>query len=1055
MVHPGPVSPGGASEHPDRGVAPGLVHRQALGHLVDDPLPEIRGEDVLLVGLVQVGHQFHGIVQHVDQVGERVPEQAGDPHGHVYPRPAELLQRDGLESYNPVPVGRPHGTDAHQPQDVRHVVPVVLHGVRGPDDEPDLPRERPLLLLVLLDHLIGHADAHAPCRLRGDDVGIDAVEVASHRKDVRVPPGGGAGGSREHVPAVAGVHHVVHLVGHPREVRGEERADEIRGPPDRPLARRVPDGLQTGVPVVSEGLHPPDEVHRPAVDVVQEDAVQLPSRGPGGVVEQRIQVVSARFRYGFPQRWDVAVAQSRQGVHALLQQLPLGRLPDDVQSVADYGVLDVRDVVVDPPELLLEVLPRDVVRDVQLLQQLRFPGGLQDLPYHGGPLLPLGGPVLEDLLQRGVHGLQRIVRAGTRHGGAHVPYQDRFGPPLALYPLAGIVYHVRIDVRDPVEDQVGIAFPGQPDVPPRQPLQGAVGAHVDDRVRSEIVLQPSVEGEVLVLRGQHRVVVYGLHLLRPSPHRLVADVDVAVHYPRDHEPPVLGAYPSGRFAPAPLHLVPVELGQLIVGFTVLLHGDHVGRLLAHPLLGRPFQIVGDVPEDLLDQVLGRLGDVVHRVSEVPEPLQHVADALYGVQSGGVAYPPGIGTGLPHQDGDPPVLPGCAGHDRPRPDAGDQMGYPVGQGSQDLRGARAVLVAADRHGDDLPVHLRPHDVGVEVPLGQAGGPLLVIREMDGGGHRLEDGHVGQRVVEVLLVRRVHAGAVAGIPQLGEAGGHHEGVYAPPVGTHEVPVDYGDRALVLLLPAAGEDRDGVHPLGLDLADEGVDVRQVAVEPVPHREHHSDGRLRRVDAPQVLVQGDVRAQVGMVYPAGPGDVGLRDVALPRQHPVQPHDYRAVVVAPLGAAVPVEQLVILVGLPEQSPVEGGDLRVAGVDEDAPRDLVDDPLVLLEAEHPVRVGHDADEDEVGGLRPPDELAVEQGILIGIGAVDPEEVEIPILLRRERPACRDDDARIGALYGQVHHLHDGCIIQLVLIRVHVAHRSYVHRARSRTPPMGTSDNFDS
>ena len=52
---------------------------------------------VVLVGLVEAGHEADGVVEHRDHVREGVAEEAGDPHDHVDPGPAELGERDGFQ----------------------------------------------------------------------------------------------------------------------------------------------------------------------------------------------------------------------------------------------------------------------------------------------------------------------------------------------------------------------------------------------------------------------------------------------------------------------------------------------------------------------------------------------------------------------------------------------------------------------------------------------------------------------------------------------------------------------------------------------------------------------------------------------------------------------------------------------------------------------------------------------------------------------------------------------------------------------------------------------
>ena len=61
----------------------------------------------------------------------------------------------------------------------------------------------------------------------------------------------------------------------------------------------------------------------------------------------------------------------------------------------------------------------------------------------------------------------------------------------------------------------------------RQPLQIAVLAHVDDRVRAELLAQPGVEREIAVRRRQVRGVVAGARVDVIAARRLNPDHDVA------------------------------------------------------------------------------------------------------------------------------------------------------------------------------------------------------------------------------------------------------------------------------------------------------------------------------------------------------------------------------------------------------------------------------------------------------------------------------------------------------------------------------------------------
>ena len=74
----------------------------------------------LAVAALAAGHQPDRIVEHGDHVREGVPEEAGDPHGHVDTRPGQFGQRDGavrglaLDQQGQVAVHADHGCQVEQ-----------------------------------------------------------------------------------------------------------------------------------------------------------------------------------------------------------------------------------------------------------------------------------------------------------------------------------------------------------------------------------------------------------------------------------------------------------------------------------------------------------------------------------------------------------------------------------------------------------------------------------------------------------------------------------------------------------------------------------------------------------------------------------------------------------------------------------------------------------------------------------------------------------------------------------------------------------------------------
>ena len=82
---PGAVRPGLGAEDPGR--------RPALVAVLGEVGLGVGADEVLVERLVEPGDQPDRVVEHRDHVREGVAEEAGDPHGDVDPRPAELLER--------------------------------------------------------------------------------------------------------------------------------------------------------------------------------------------------------------------------------------------------------------------------------------------------------------------------------------------------------------------------------------------------------------------------------------------------------------------------------------------------------------------------------------------------------------------------------------------------------------------------------------------------------------------------------------------------------------------------------------------------------------------------------------------------------------------------------------------------------------------------------------------------------------------------------------------------------------------------------------------------
>jgi hypothetical protein len=155
-----------------------------------DVLLDVRANVVVAAVLVELRHRADRVVEQRHDVRERVAEEAGDPHGHVDPRPAQLGGGDDGEARHAARRVVPHGAAAEQPEDLGDVVALRAHRRRAPDREADAARVRAGVGPVPGQQRLRERDAGVPRALRGDRLGVDGVEVAAGRQDVDEPAGG-------------------------------------------------------------------------------------------------------------------------------------------------------------------------------------------------------------------------------------------------------------------------------------------------------------------------------------------------------------------------------------------------------------------------------------------------------------------------------------------------------------------------------------------------------------------------------------------------------------------------------------------------------------------------------------------------------------------------------------------------------------------------------------------------------------------------------------------------------------------------------------------------
>jgi hypothetical protein len=260
-------------------------------------------------------------------------------------------------------------------------------------------------------------------------------------------------------------------------------------------------------------------------------------------------------------------------------------------------------------------------------------------------------------------------------------------------------------------------------------------ADVHEGVRREHRAQPPVRGEVVVRRGQVRVVVDRDRVLPEAPGRLHHHHDVAC--PQRGEDDVVAVHEQRARGGAPvlLHRLAQVAGQGLEEGPVV-GGRDAHRIARQLLLGEPVRVLAAGGDECVHQCVtiqvrdARQGvRAVERADVVAMPGhrgQQADDRRGGVEPDGVADAGMLGrVGGQHHD-DPPL----DGRGVPQPGVGDRgaghAGRPLGIGDVVRQSVGVGLLERERHTDQPAVELGDRDLVADVERGETvviGRPVL--------------------------------------------------------------------------------------------------------------------------------------------------------------------------------------------------------------------------------------------------------------------------------------------------------------------------------------------
>ena len=232
--------------------------------------------------------------------------------------------------------------------------------------------------------------------------------------------------------------------------------------------------------------------------------------------------------------WGSRVTASTRSTSAS----PSGGAAEHVEPAADLGVLERAQVAVDVQDHVVELVvvpapssPRPRSRWISASTS-SVPHLAAQRGQLAGSMAWAAGVGVEQRLEAGqvVGGSARVI------GGTRWSIDDRVGAPLGLRALAGVVDHERVEERQVAEGGVGVAARPTGRWPCRAATRACRACRRGRRRRRPTpVVEPAVEGQVVVGRGQVGGVVGADRVGAEPPRRLDGHEHAAEVEPGEHE----------------------------------------------------------------------------------------------------------------------------------------------------------------------------------------------------------------------------------------------------------------------------------------------------------------------------------------------------------------------------------------------------------------------------------------------------------------------------------------------------------------------------------------
>ena len=593
--------------------------------------------EIILILFVKRRSKEDGSVQKLGGLGHGIPEESGNPPGHVDPGPFEFGERNDFEVFHIAASPLPQGFETEEIEKLRDALSMASHIGPGPEDHADIFRILSFVRDILGNHLIGEILRQLPGCFCGKEPWIKAIEIDGRRKDGWPRHGRRSRGPGTDVMTRKAIFSMNHFLLRAGKLFFQFSA--YKGKKDfqlfLPLFRRRKDRFMmenTGNGRFGEiffhekGNHFFFFLLRPGQKFAAREAAGVNISCLFLHFLRRNPVkLSPEVREG----GNISLGELKEPPQGIRQGFSRRHLSQHMKAHMGLAVPYFLNKLMETAHIIAEIIGQRHVRI-----QVQLHGQLPDVLFRGLFLSLPGFAEMGIFVKEPFQVCQFFVSPRFGHGRGQVTHEAGAPPPFGLDPFSHNGHVVEIQIRQVPQGELRIAFPVQAHALPREPFQISMGAHMDDHIRLPSIPQPLIKSQVL-MGGRHiGIVVQFPRVQAIAPCRLDGEENMTVHGSGDENISILHHDRPRRPAPVLFQLCFHFLRKMMVAFEIF--GDRQLFTLFHLLIRQHVHIVRGMGSHLPDElcpVLRNPGNVIAFLFHAEEKL---LDAFHGIQAHGAS-----------------------------------------------------------------------------------------------------------------------------------------------------------------------------------------------------------------------------------------------------------------------------------------------------------------------------------------------------------------------------------------------------------------------------------